>query len=472
MTEAAPDPAAPDPAAPDPAAPDPAAPPGAAAVGLETLVSLARRRGFVFPSAEIYGGFASTYDYGPLGVEMKRNIRELWWRRMVQERADVVGIEAAIITNPAVWRASGHADNFADPLVDCLECRARVRADHIEDGACPVCGAAGRFTEERQFNLLFRTFVGPVQDEAATAWLRPETAQGMFVNFDNVLQSTRRRLPFGIAQIGRSFRNEITTGHFTFRMLEFEQMEMEYFCDPSDSLAQHEYWKRERLAWYRSLGVRPERLRLRDHAPDELSHYSSATSDVEYLYPWGWGELEGIAHRGDYDLKAHAEASGRTLSYFDPQRGEHVVPHVVEPAAGVDRILLTLLVDAWDEETDARGEKRTLLRLSPAVAPVTVAVLPLSRNERLTPEARRVHELLRPLFRTQYDDAQSIGRRYRRQDEVGTPLCVTVDFDSLEDGAATIRDRDTMAQVRTPIAGLAEALRDRIAELQPEGEAA
>ena len=459
-------------AAPDPVAPDPAAPPGAAAVGLETLVSLARRRGFVFPSAEIYGGFASTYDYGPLGVEMKRNIRELWWRRMVQERADVVGIEAAIITNPAVWRASGHADNFADPLVDCLECRARVRADHIEEGACPACGAVGRFTEERQFNLLFRTFVGPVQDEAATAWLRPETAQGMFVNFDNVLQSTRRRLPFGIAQIGRSFRNEITTGHFTFRMLEFEQMEMEYFCDPTDSLAQHEYWKGERLAWYRSLGVRPERLRLRDHAPGELSHYSSATSDVEYLYPWGWGELEGIAHRGDYDLKAHAAASGRTLSYFDPQRGEHVVPHVVEPAAGVDRILLTLLVDAWDEETDARGEKRTLLRLSPAVAPVTVAVLPLSRNERLTPEARRVHELLRPLFRTQYDDAQSIGRRYRRQDEVGTPLCVTVDFDSLDDGAATIRDRDTMAQVRTPIAGLAEALRDRIAELQPEGEVA
>ena len=451
----------------------PEAPPaGAAAVDLETLVSLAKRRGFVFPSAAIYGGFASTYDYGPLGVEMKRCIRELWWRRMVQERADVVGIEAAIITNPAVWRASGHVDSFADPLVDCLECRARVRADHIEDGACPACGAAGRFTEERQFNLLFRTFVGPVQDEAATAYLRPETAQGMFVNFDNVLQSTRRRLPFGIAQIGRSFRNEITTGHFTFRMLEFEQMEMEYFCDPSDSLAQHEYWKAERLAWYRSLGIRAERLRLRDHTPDELSHYSSATSDVEYLYPWGWGELEGIAHRGDFDLNAHAAASGRTLSYFDPQRGEHVVPHVVEPAAGVDRILLTLLVDAWDEETDARGEKRTLLRLSPAVAPVTVAVLPLSRNERLTPEARRVHDLLRPRFRTQYDDAQSIGRRYRRQDEVGTPLCVTVDFDSLDDGAATIRDRDTMAQVRTPIAGLAEALRDRIAEMQPEGEAA
>ena len=441
----------------------------AANVDLETLISLAKRRGFVFPSAEIYGGFASTYDYGPLGVEMKRNIRELWWRRMVQERSDVVGIEAAIITNPAVWKASGHVDGFSDPLVDCLECRSRIRADFIEDDTCPVCGAVGRFTEERQFNLLFRTFVGAVQDEAATAYLRPETAQGMFVNFDNVLQSTRRRLPFGIAQVGKSFRNEITTGHFTFRMLEFEQMEMEYFCDPADSIAQHEYWKQERLDWYRSLGVRPDRLRLRDHTPEELSHYSSATSDVEYLYPWGWGELEGIAHRGDFDLSAHAESSGKTLSYFDPQREEHIVPHVVEPAAGVDRILLTLLVDAYDEETDDRGETRVLLRLAPHVAPVTVAVLPLSRNERLAPTARRVWDALRPHFRTQFDDAQSIGRRYRRQDEVGTPLCVTVDFDSLDDDAATIRDRDTMSQIRVPISGLAEALQGRIDELQPEG---
>ena len=441
----------------------------AANVELETLISLAKRRGFVFPSAEIYGGFASTYDYGPLGVEMKRNIRELWWRRMVQERSDVVGIEAAIITNPAVWKASGHVDGFTDPLVDCLECRSRVRADHIEDDTCPVCGAVGRFTEERQFNLLFRTLVGAVQDDAATAYLRPETAQGMFVNFDNVLQSTRRRLPFGIAQVGKSFRNEITTGHFTFRMLEFEQMEMEYFCDPADSIAQHEYWKQERLAWYYSLGVRPDRLRLRDHTPEELSHYSSATSDVEYLYPWGWGELEGIAHRGDFDLSAHAAASGKTLSYFDPQREEHIVPHVVEPAAGVDRILLTLLVDAYDEEIDDRGEKRVLLRLAPHVAPVTVAVLPLSRNERLAPTARRVWDALRPHFRTQFDDAQSIGRRYRRQDEVGTPLCVTVDFDSLDDDAATIRDRDTMSQIRVPISGLVEALQQRINELQPDG---
>ena len=444
----------------------------AATVDLETLVSLAKRRGFVFPSAEIYGGFASTYDYGPLGVEMKRNIRELWWRRMVQERSDVVGLEAAIITNPAVWRASGHVDSFTDPLVDCLECHSRVRADHIEDETCPVCGTVGRFTDERQFNLLFRTFVGAVQDEAATAYLRPETAQGMFVNFDNVLQSTRRRLPFGIAQIGKSFRNEITTGHFFFRMLEFEQMEMEYFCDPEGSLEQYEYWKQERLAWYRSLGIRPERLRLRDHTAEELSHYSRATSDVEYLYPWGWGELEGIAHRGDFDLNAHAQASGKSLTYFDPEREQHVVPHVVEPAAGVDRILLTLLVDAYDEEVDERGKTRVLLRLAPNVAPVTVAVLPLSRNERLVPTARAVWDLLRPHFRTQYDDAQSIGRRYRRQDEVGTPLCVTVDFESLDDEAVTIRERDTMSQIRVPLRGLVDALQQRIEELQPKEEVA
>ena len=309
--------------------------------------------------------------------------------------------------------------------------------------------------------------MGPVQDDASVAYLRPETAQGMFVNFELVQQSTRRRLPFGIAQIGKSFRNEITTGHFTFRMLEFEQMEMEFFCDPADSMEWHEYWKQERLNWYVSLGVRPERLRLRDHTPDELSHYSRGTSDIEYLYPWGWGELEGIAHRGDFDLTAHASASGKSLTYFDQERGEHIVPHVVEPAAGVDRILLTLLVDAYDEEVDERGEKRVLLRLAPDVAPTTVAVLPLSRNERLVPTARRVWELLRPHFRTQYDDSQSIGRRYRRQDEVGTPLCVTVDFETLDDEAVTIRERDTMAQIRVPLDGVVEALRERIEALRP-----
>jgi glycyl-tRNA synthetase len=436
---------------------------------LEILSSLAKRRGFAYPSAEIYGGFQSTWDYGPLGVEMKRQIRELWWRWVVQSRDDVVGIEAAVITNPAVWRASGHVDNFTDPLVDCLECRARVRADHIEDDACPSCGTVGRFTEERRFNLLFRTYVGPVEEDASVAYLRPETAQGMFVNFDNVLTTTRRRLPVGIAQIGKSFRNEITPGQFIFRTREFEQMEMEFFCEPADSLDWHAYWKAERMRWYReALGVPDELLRLRDHDAEELAHYSGATSDVEFRFPWGWGELEGIAHRGDYDLRAHAEASGKQLSYFDPERKEHVVPHVIEPAVGVDRILFALLCAAYDEETDERGEKRVLLRLAPSVVPVEVAVLPLSRNERLVPTARQLWDVLRPHFRTQYDTAQSIGRRYRRQDEIGTPLCVTVDFDTLDDNAVTIRDRDSMEQVRVPVEGLVAALRERIAALAPE----
>jgi glycyl-tRNA synthetase len=435
---------------------------------LEILASLAKRRGFAFPSAEIYGGFASTYDYGPLGVEMKRNIRESWWRRMVQERDDVVGIEAAVITNPSVWRASGHVAGFTDPLVDCLNCQSRVRADHIENNTCPVCGDIGRFTEERQFNLLFRTFVGPVEEEAATAYLRPETAQGMFVNFENVQTTMRRRLPFGIAQIGKSFRNEITPGQFIFRTREFEQMEMEFFCDPAESLEWHAYWKQERLNWYYTLGFNPEHLRMRDHAKEELAHYSQATSDIEFLFPWGWGELEGIAHRGDYDLRAHTAGSGHTLSYYDQERQQHIVPHVVEPAVGVDRLMFALLCETYDEETDERGEQRVVLRLAPSVAPVTVAVLPLSRNDKLAPTAREVWDALRPHFRTQFDDAQSIGRRYRRQDEIGTPLCVTVDFDTIDDRAVTIRERDSMAQVRVPIAGLVDALRERLESLAPK----
>ncbi len=428
---------------------------------LETITSLAKRRGFVFPSSEIYGGFASTYDYGPLGVEMRRNIRDSWWSWMVRQRDDVVGLEAAIITNPQVWRASGHVDVFTDPLVDCRECNAHVRADHIVDGACPNCGARGSFTEERNFNLLLQTRMGPVVDDASLAYLRPETAQGMFVNFENVLNSTRRRLPFGIAQIGKAFRNEITTRQFIFRTREFEQMEMEFFCDPAGALDWYEYWKRERMRWYQSLGVRAQHLRFRDHDAEELSHYSRATADIEVHFPWGWGELEGIAYRGDYDLKQHSEQSGKTLTYFDPERNEHIVPHVVEPAAGVDRVMLTLLMDAYDEDTVA-GEKRVLLRLSPEMAPVAVGVLPLSRNEKLVPAARRVWDLLRPHFRTWYHDAQSIGRRYRRQDEIGTPLCVTVDFETLDDDAVTIRDRDTTDQIRVPVTGLIDALRERL----------
>ncbi len=435
---------------------------------LETMVSLAKRRGFVFQSAEIYGGFAAAYDYGPLGVEMRRNIRDLWWRNTVQERDDVVGVEAAIITNPDVWRASGHLDTFTDPLVECLECHTRHRADHIEDNTCPECGKVGQFTEERDFHMMLSTLVGPVADESARAYLRPETAQGMFVNFENVQTTTRKRLPFGIAQIGKSFRNEITTKQFIFRTREFEQMEMEFFCRAEDSLAWHDYWKRERLRWYYGLGVRPQHLRLRDHSAEELSHYSSATADIEIHYPWGWGELEGIAHRGDFDLTAHSEASGKRLTYFDPDSNEHIVPHVVEPAVGVDRIMLTLMMDAYREETLENGETRALLKLAPEVAPVTVAILPLSRNEKLTPTARGVWDRLRPHFRTQFDDAQSIGRRYRRQDEIGTPLCVTVDFDTLDDEAVTIRDRDSMEQIRVPIEGVADALRERIEALRPE----
>ena len=433
---------------------------------LETITSLAKQRGFVFQSAEIYGGFAATYDYGPLGVEMRRNIRESWWQWMVQGRDDVVGIEAAIITNPDVWRASGHVDVFTDPLVDCLECNARVRADHIVDGICPSCGTKDRFTEERDFNLLLRTSVGPVADEGAIAYLRPETAQGMFVNFENVLNSTRRRLPFGIAQIGKSFRNEITTQQFIFRTREFEQMEMEFFCHAENALDWFEYWKQERLRWYQSIGMRGEHLRLRTHDEDERSHYSSATADIEVHFPWGWAELEGIAYRGDYDLSVHQQHSGKSLTYFDQQQDEHIVPHVVEPAAGVDRVMLALMMDAYDED-EVAGEKRVVLRLAPNIAPVAVGVLPLSRNEKLLPTARRVYDVLRPHFRSWYDDAQSIGRRYRRQDEIGTPLCVTVDFETIDDDAVTIRDRDTTEQIRVPISGLVEALRGRLDELRP-----
>lgn len=445
---------------------DAAQPPSEMTADLETITSLAKRRGFIFPSAEIYGGFAAAYDYGPLGVEMKRNIRESWWRSMVQERDDVVGIEAAIITNPNVWVASGHVSEFTDPLVECSSCQGRFRADHIEDGRCPTCGNTGTLSQPRRFNMMLSTIVGPVADESGRAFLRPETAQGMFVNFENVQTTMRRRLPFGIAQVGKSFRNEITVKQFIFRTREFEQMEMEFFCHPDSSLEWHTYWKKERLRWYYSLGIRPQHLRLRDHRADELSHYSKATSDIEVHFPWGWGEMEGIAHRGDFDLTQHSNHSGKRLTYFDPDTNEHVVPHVVEPAAGVDRILLTLLLDAYAEE-EVKGEKRVVLRLAPSVAPVTVAILPLSRNEKLDPTARRVHSILRPHFRTQWDDAQSIGRRYRRQDEVGTPLCVTVDFETIDDDAVTIRERDSMEQTRVPISGLVAALRERLDALAP-----
>ena len=432
-------------------------------VSLDTLVSLCKQRGFVFPASEIYGGFGSTYDYGPLGVELKRNVKEAWWRSMVRERPDVVGIDTAIIQSPRVWEASGHVQNFHDPLVDCRECKGRFREDHLEDpGICPTCAAVGSFTEAREFNLMFRTHVGPVADDAAEAYLRPETAQGIFINFENVLTATRRRLPFGIAQQGKSFRNEIVLGNFIFRTREFEQMEMEYFVAPEDAAASHEAWISAREAWYGEIGIRAENIRRDVHPPEKLSHYSAGTTDLQYRFPWGWDELEGIANRTDYDLAQHAEASGKRLEFYDQERDEHVVPHVIEPAAGVDRIMLAMLCDAYRVEPDEKGNDRVILALAPKMAPVTLAVLPLSRKEPVADLAKRVWDDLRPHWTTQYDDTQSIGRRYRRQDEIGTPLCVTVDFDSLEDDAATIRDRDTQEQVRVPIPELRDTLRERL----------
>ena len=434
-------------------------------VDMDTIVSLAKRRGFIFQSSEIYGGLASTYDYGPLGAELKRNIKDAWWRTFVHQRDDMVGLDAAILMAPQVWVASGHVSGFSDPLVECKACHHRFRADQLEATVCPDCG--GQLTEPRQFNLMFKTFLGPVEDNAAQTYLRPETAQGIFVNFNNVLNATRRKLPFGIAQIGKAFRNEITVGNFIFRTREFEQMEIEYFVLPGTDDEWHRRWVDDCLKWYSDLGIPQDRLHVRPHGPDELSHYSKATHDIEYAFPWGWGEIQGIANRTDFDLKAHSEHSGTHLDYFDDETQQHLIPYVVEPSAGVDRILLTILIDAYSEEeaptAGGKTEKRVLLRLHPSLAPVKVAILPLSRNQRLVPKAREVYDLLRPHFVTQYDDAQSIGRRYRRQDEIGTPLCVTVDFESLDDNAVTIRDRDTMDQVRLPIPDLLPALRDRLA---------
>lgn len=440
----------------------------ASTVDLDALASLAKQRGFIFQSSEIYGGIASTWDYGPLGAELKRNIKDAWWRKFVWERDDMVGLDSSILMNPEVWRASGHVDSFTDPLVDCRVCRQRWREDHLEERKCPDCG--GELTDARNFNLMFKTFIGPVEDDTSVAFLRPETAQGIFVNFENVLNSSRKRLPFGIAQIGKAFRNEITTGSFIFRTREFEIMEIEYFVEPGTDEDIHEQWIQDCLAWYTDLGVSKDRLRVRPHDADELSHYAKATYDIEYLFPWGWGEIQGIANRTDFDLKAHSARSGHGLTYFDHVSNSRFTPYVVEPSAGVDRAAMTFLVDAYTEEeapTASGGtQKRVLLKLHPTIAPVKVAILPLSRNERLVPLGREVYDTVRRSGAVdgfvQYDDAQSIGRRYRRQDEIGTPLCITVDFDSLDDNAVTIRDRDTMEQARIPIASLDAELGTRL----------
>ncbi len=427
---------------------------------LETLVSLCKRRGFVFPSSEIYGGINAVYDFGPLGVRLRRRIRDLWWREMVELRDDIEGVEAAILMNPMVWQASGHISNFSDPLVDCLgECHQRWRADHLEGDRCPNCG--GPLSSPRQFNLMFKTFIGPVEEEGSVVYLRPETAQGMFVNFKNILGTSRQRIPFGIAQIGRSFRNEISTGNFIFRLRELEMMEMEWFTEPGDDARWFEYWCEQRMAWHQGLGIRADNLRLRPHGEDEKAHYALASSDIEYRYPWGWGELEGIARRGDYDLSRHQEVSGKDLQYTDPASGRRFLPFVVEPALGVDRTFLALLLDAYSEEV-VKGETRVVLHLNARVAPYQVAVLPLSKKPELAAVARPLEHELRARFATDYDDTGSIGKRYRRQDEIGTPLAITVDFETLDDHAATVRDRDTMEQVRVPLSRLAEVCEERL----------
>jgi glycyl-tRNA synthetase len=453
---------------------------------LDAVVNLSKRRGFVYPSSEIYGGLRAAWDYGPLGVELKNNVKRQWWKYMVQERDDIVGLDSSVILATEVWQASGHVETFTDPLTECQSCHKRFRADHLieayqekHDGKepehgladlnCPNCGNKGTFTQPRNFSGLLRTYLGPVEDESGLAYLRPETAQGIFINYKNVLGTSRKKLPFGIGQIGKSFRNEITPGNFIFRTREFEQMEMEFFVKPGEDEQWHQYWIDHRFAWYTGLGIDKDNLRLFEHPKEKLSHYSTRTVDIEYRFGFigsEWGELEGIANRTNYDLTVHQEASKVDLTYLDQETNEKFIPYVIEPAAGVDRGTLTFLMDAYaeDEAPNAKGkmEKRTVLRLDSRLAPVKVAVLPLSRNADLSPKARDVAAALRKRWNTEFDDAQAIGRRYRRQDEIGTPYCVTVDFDSLEDNAVTVRERDTMSQERIGIDALEGYLSERL----------
>jgi glycyl-tRNA synthetase len=437
-------------------------------VTMDKIVSLCRRRGFVFPSSEIYGGLGSTYDYGHYGVLMKNNIRSLWFRSMIQERDDMVALDSAVILNPAVWEASGHVAGFSDPLVDCRTCKLRFRADRLEDAQCgrkpskrpgetPDCD----LTEARQFNLMFETRVGAMEDASSTAYLRPETAQGIFINFKNVMQLARRKPPFGIAQVGKSFRNEITPGNFLFRVREFEQMEMEYFVPPGEAERWYEYWIEQRLQWYLDLGLRQAMLRVREHSAEERSHYSSGTSDIEYLYPIGWQELEGVANRGDFDLTQHTQHSGTKLEWVG-QEGERYTPYVIEPAVSIERIFVAMLVDAYDEEVVAERD-RTVLRLHPLVAPVKAAILPLiPRNVEMVAKSRELLDVLRKRWLVEYDDSGQIGRRYRRQDEIGTPWAFTIDDQTLEDDTVTVRDRDSLAQERLPLSGVPAWLDDAL----------
>lgn len=436
---------------------------------MEKLVSLAKRRGFVFPGSEIYGGLNGTWDLGPLGTLLAQNIKNLWWKAMVQERDDVVGLDSTVLHHPKVWEASGHIAGFSDPMVECKNCHQRFRADHVDTKKnCPNCGKKD-WTEAKDFNLMFKTHVGPVEDDSAVTYLRPETAQGIFINFDNILQSSRVKLPFGIAQIGKGFRNEITTGNFLFRVREFEMMELEYFVKPGTDEKWHDYWKKERLDWHiKTLGIKKENIKLVDLPKEDLAHYSKGTTEVWYNWPFmGFGELEGIASRTDYDLKAHAKVSGKELTYFDPETKEKVVPYVIEPSVGVGRAMLAVLIDAYTEEeapTAEKGEEaqRIVMKFAPAVAPVKAAVLPLVKDEKLVKIAQDIYHDLKKDWFVQYDESATVGRRYRRQDEIGTPYCITVDFDTLNDKAVTVRDRDTMKQERVKIVGLKKKLEERL----------
>lgn len=450
---------------------------------MEKIVSLCKTRGFVYPGSEIYGGLSNTWDYGPLGVEFKKNIKSAWWKKFVRENPYNVGLDAAILMNPETWVASGHVGGFSDPLMDCKECKTRHRADKLieETGVnpagwsaekmsgyikennivCPNCQSCN-FTDIRQFNLMFKTFQGVTEDTQSQLYLRPETAQGIFVNFLNVQRTTRKKIPFGICQIGKSFRNEITPGNFIFRTREFEQMELEFFCKPGEEIKWFDYWKNYCKDWLLSLSVKEENLRMRDHEKEELSHYSNATTDFEYLYPFGWGELWGVASRTDFDLTQHQKVSKKSMEYFDPDTNERYIPYVVEPSVGVERIALALLVEAYDEEVidESKNDVRTVLRFHPAIAPIKAAILPLSKK--LTADAEKVYELLAKRFNVEFDVTGSIGKRYRRQDEIGTPYCITFDFDSLEDSSVTIRDRDTMKQERIKISNLVDYLDSKL----------
>ena len=426
---------------------------------MDKIVSLCRRRGFIFQSSEIYGGLDSCYDYGPLGVELKRNIKEAWWKAMVRDHENIVGLDAAILMHPKVWEASGHVEGFTDPMVDCKQCKRRFRADEIEGDRCPVCG--GELTEVRQFNLMFKTHMGPVEEDASVVYLRPETAQGIYVNFLNVLNSTRLKIPFGIAQIGKAFRNEITPRNFIFRTREFEQMEMQFFVKPGTDPDWFEEWRQKRMQWYLDLGIRKEKLRFHQHGEDELAHYAAAAYDIQYEFPFGWRELEGIHNRTDFDLKRHQEYSGKDMRYFDDQTRERYIPYIIETSAGADRTVLTVLADAYEEE-DLGGDVRTVLHFHPKLAPIKVGIFPLVKRDGMPELARKIEQDLRKHWMVFYDEGGAIGRRYRRQDEIGTPYCVTVDSQTLQDRTVTVRERDSMQQERVAIDQLVEYFRERL----------